>query len=255
MPEAKKPTIKTKAAGKAKLSVPETPGTQLATQSMRNFLIITISVTVLVVLVGGYFAYNLAQSNVKRALEVRAQEYQIKLTENKLAKLDEYKTRLEEIKRADGDRPSKFEFITERTLPEDESFDDILTIFSTLEKEQAVKVEAITRTNAAISGQASSTTSTSGESGGSQSSTQSPKSQTHPISIKATGSREAIIGLMRSLEKSSRVFDFSSMKIDGDKTKPYTLDIQYRIYSFAKPSIAPVEVKIDQFEANKGDYE
>jgi hypothetical protein len=63
---------------KKKVAPPETPGTQAAMQSIRNYLIISIVVTALVVLVGGYFIYTLAQANVTR---VRAQEYQVKLSE------------------------------------------------------------------------------------------------------------------------------------------------------------------------------
>ena len=97
------PTKKTapQPPSKKKVTPPETPGTQAAMQSIRNYLIIAIGVTVLVILVGGYFIYTLAQANVRKALEVRAQEYQVKLSEVKLAKLEEAEPEIQKLKQAE----------------------------------------------------------------------------------------------------------------------------------------------------------
>jgi Tfp pilus assembly protein PilO len=255
MVDAKKTT--SSSSTKPKIAVPDTPVSQMATQSIRNYLIIIIAVTTLVVLVGGYFIYTLAQANIKRALEVRAQDYQIKLSENKLAKLKEAEPKLEELKRADGDRPSRFDFITERTLPTNIAFDTVLTIFDRLQEDYNVDIESISKVaSTATSSSSSSTPSTSPSSeasgGGSATTTQA---KSHTISIKATGSREGVIGYLRALEASSRIFDFSSMKIDGKVGTPYTLDIQYKIYSFEKPSVSSTEINIDEYETKKGEFE
>lgn len=259
MPNAKKAV--TKSSSKPKLATPETPGTQIAMQSIRNYLIIMISVTVLVVLAGGYFIYGLAQANIRRALEVRAQDYQIKLTENKLTKLEEAEPKLEGLKKADGSQPSRFDFITERTLPESDSFATILTIFNKLEEDESVSIESISKPAASGSASgspsgASSTPSTPASSGDAPAESKTAAKATPTIiAIKATGSRDAIMGLLQALEKSARIFDFSTMKIDGGVGKEYTLDMQYKVYSYTKPSISPLEVKIDEYETKKGDYE
>jgi hypothetical protein len=63
------------------------------------------------------------------------------------------------------------------------------------------------------------------------------------------------MGLLKALEKSARIFDFSTMKIDGGVDKEYSLDMQYKVYSYTKPSISPLQIKIDEYETKKGDYE
>jgi hypothetical protein len=237
-------------------------------QSIRNYLIIMVGITVLVVLAGGYFIYGLAQANIRRALEVRAQDYQIKLTENKLAKLEEAESKLEELKRADGSNPSRFDFITERTLPESDSFATILTIFNQLQEDESVNIESVSKpASSASSSGASSTpntppasdaTSSAGDaasSSGAAGSTPATKATPTIVSIKASGSRDAVMGLLKALEKSARIFDFSTMKIDGGVDKEYSLDMQYKVYSYTKPSISPLQIKIDEYETKKGDYE
>lgn len=241
------PTKKTAAPAptRKKVTPPQTPGTQAAMQSIRNYLIIAIVVTVLVVLVGGYFIYNLAQANIKKALEVRAQEYQIKLTEAKVAKLEAAEPELAKLKQANGDKPSRFDFITQRTLPEAEDFEGILTIFNRLQDDQSVDIESIAKPGSAASGTTATTSAaTAGDS----------KSKSSIIAVKATGSRDAVIGYLEALESSARIFDFSTMKITTSQGT-YTLDMQYKVYAFSKPSTDSKEVKIDEYEANKGNYE
>ncbi|QQS27063.1 hypothetical protein IPM44_00565 [bacterium] len=245
MAPTKKPA--TPVASKKKLVPPQTPGTEAAMQGIRNYLIIAIGVTVLVVLVGGYFIYTLAQSNVKKALEVRAQEYQIKLSENKIAKLDEAEPEILKLKQADGDKPSRFDFITQRTLPENEDFEAILTIFNRLQKDYQVDIESITKPGTATAGVATTARSTPNTTG-------AGKSQSSLIAIKATGSQEAVISFLQALESSSRIFDFSTMKISSEQGS-FSLDMQYKIYAMPKPSINSTDVKIDEYEADKGKYE
>lgn len=235
----------TPVASKKKLVPPQTPGTEAIMQSIRNYLIIAIGVTVLVVLVGGYFIYTLAQSNVKKALEVRAQDYQIKLSENKIAKLQDAEPELIKLKQSEGDKPSKFDFITRRTLPEGEDFEAVLTIFNRLQRDYHVSIESINKpgtTGLIPTAAAPADTDDTG------------KAQSTLVGIKAVGSQGAVINLLQALDSSARVFDFSTMKIENTQGV-YTLDIQYKIYSMSKPSISNTDVKIDEYEANKGKYE
>jgi hypothetical protein len=59
---------------------------------------------------------------------------------------------------------------------------------------------------------------------------------------------------LEALESSARIFDFSTMKITSSQGK-YTLDMQYKVYAFPKPSIEAKKVNIDEYEANKGNFE
>jgi len=230
---------------KKKVTPPETPGTQAAMQSIRNYLIIAIGVTVLVILVGGYFIYTLAQANVRKALEVRAQEYQIKLSEVKLAKLEEAEPEIQKLKQAEGNNPSKFDFITQRTLPKDEDFEAILTIFNRLQSDYQVDIESINKPTAAGATATGTTSGTTAPASGAKSSL---------VAVKATGSQDSVLGFLAALEASARIFDFSTMKITSSQGT-YTLDMQYKIYALPKPSIGAQEVKIDEYEADKGKYE
>lgn len=243
------PTKKTapQAPSRKKVTPPETPGTQAAMQSIRNYLIIAIGVTVLVVLVGGYFIYTLAQANVKKALEVRAQEYQIKLSDTKLAKLEEAEPEITKLKQAEGDKPSRFDFITQRTLPKDEDFEAILTIFNQLQSDYQVDIESINKPTSV--GVATAVPSASADS-----SAQASGSKSSLVAVKATGSQESVLGFLAALEASARIFDFSTMKVTSSQGT-YTLDMQYKIYALPKPSINSTDVKIDEYEADKGKYE
>lgn len=234
------------ASARKKVEAPQTPGTQIAMQSIRNYLIIAISVTVLVVLAGGYFIYSLAQANVRKALEVRAQEYQIKLSENKIAKLDTAEPEITKLKQSEGNKPSRFDFITQRTLPENEDFEAVLTIFNRLQRDYQVDIESINKPTATTGG-ATAATATKGSS-------TTGVSKSSLVAIKATGSQDSVIGFLQALESSSRIFDFSTMKISSTQGS-FTLDMQYKIYSMPKPSIKSTDIKIDEYEANKGKYE
>lgn len=241
------PTKKTapQLPSRKKVTPPETPGTQAAMQSIRNYLIIAIGVTVLVILVGGYFIYTLAQANVRKALEVRAQEYQIKLSEVKLAKLEEAEPEIQKLKQAEGNNPSKFDFITQRTLPKDEDFEAILTIFNRLQSDYQVDIESINKPTAAGATTTGTAAGTAAPASGAKSSL---------VAVKATGSQDSVLGFLAALEASARIFDFSTMKITSSQGT-YTLDMQYKIYALPKPSIGAQKVKIDQYEADKGKYE
>lgn len=236
---------KTNPITKKKIEAPKTPLSVAAQQSMRNFLIIFIGVTTLIVLVGGYFIYNLARANVTKALEVRAQEYQIKLTEKKIDDLKEAEPRLAEIKKAENGGVSKFDFVTQRSLPATDDFEGILTIFNRLQAEQGVAVDSIAR----VSAQGASTTggSTAPQAAGGA-------SQQSQVSIKVTAGRESMLRFLRAVESSARIFDFTSMKLSGGTTD-LTLDMQYRVYNLPKPSIEDQKVKIDEYEKDKGKYE
>lgn len=229
-----------------KVQAPQTPITTLQQQSMRNFLIIIITITTLVAIGGGYLTYRLVNANIKKALEVRAQEYYIKLAQNKKDKITQAEPILTALKKANGDSPSDFEFVTQRSLPATTDFEGILTVFNTLEKKQLINVESISRAAAgtATTPTASATSAVATAAG--------VKSDT--ISIKASGARDQIIAFLRSMETSARIFNFNSMKLSGDNGS-LTLDMQYEVYYLPKPSDEDKSVPINEYEANKGSYQ
>lgn len=230
-----------------KVQTPDTPGSIAAAQSMRNYLIIAVGVATLSVLVGGYFIYTLAQANIKKALEVRAQEYQIKLSEKKIEQIAASEPELQKIKLAEANKPSKFDFITQRTLPENEDFESVLTVFNRLQKDKQVNVESISK-------QGSTTTATTVATQATDTSSANGTAQPNTVTIKASAAPEAMFNFLAALETSARIFDFSTMKISSAQGS-LTLDITYKVYSMSKPSIDETAVKIDEFENDKEKYE
>lgn len=238
---------KKKPEASKKIQTPDTPGSIAAAQSMRNYLIIAIGVATLSVLVGGYFIYTLAQANIKKALEVRAQEYQIKLSEKKIEQIAASEPELQKIKLAEANKPSKFDFITQRTLPENEDFESVLTVFNRLQKDKQVNVESISK-------QGSTTTATTVTTQTTESGSTNGTAQPNTVTIKASAAPEAMFNFLAALETSARIFDFSTMKISSAQGS-LTLDITYKVYSMSKPSIDETAVKIDEFENDKEKYE
>jgi hypothetical protein len=238
---------KKKPEASKKIQTPDTPGSIAAAQSMRNYLLIAIGVATLAVLVGGYFIYNLAQANIRKALEVRAQEYQIKLSEKKIEQIAAAEPELQKIKLAEANKPSKFDFITQRTLPENEDFESVLTIFNRLQKDKQVNVESISK-------QGSGTNTTSTAAATTETGSASGAAQPNTVTIKASAAPEAMFNFLAALETSARTFDFSTMKISSAQGS-LTLDITYKVYSMGKPSIDDTAVKIDEYENDKEKYE
>lgn len=230
-----------------KIQTPDTPGSIAAAQSMRNYLIIAVGVATLSVLVGGYFIYTLAQANIKKALEVRAQEYQIKLSEKKIEQIAASEPELQKIKLAESNKPSKFDFITQRTLPENEDFESVLTVFNRLQKDKQVNVESISK-------QGTGTTVTSTTAPVAETTSTNGAAQPNTVTIKASAAPEAMFNFLAALETSARIFDFSTMKISSAQGS-LTLDITYKVYSMGKPSIDETAVKIDEYEKDKEKYE
>lgn len=232
---------------KSATAVPQTPVSLAQQSSTRNFVIITIVITALVVLGGGYAIYTLANMNIKRALEVRAQDYYITLAQKKKSKLEDAEPQVVELKKADGSAPSTFDYVTKRVLPATGDFQGILTIFNTLEQTTLVNVESITRaggTGTTSSTAASVATPTTTSSG----------AQSTQITLKVNSSQEQITAFLRAIERSARVMDFQSMKLSGDKNST-SLGVTYTVYNLPKPSVDSQTIPISDYEANKGQYE
>ncbi len=232
--------VPTKATKKA---VPETAISQAQESSIRNFIIIAVVVCVLVLLGGGYVIYLLANANVNKALEVRAQEQYISLANKKLDTLKESEEVLVGLKKSDGTNTSEFDFVTKRVLPETADFQSILTIFNTLESTALVSIESISRQQGATTAVTGSTPAptVAGDDG---------KAVSSVITVKASAPATQITSLLRAVERSARVMDFQNMKLSGDKLST-SLNITYTVYNLPKPSIEDKSVPLSEYEAKK----
>ena len=219
-----------------KIQVPETKMTQSQQTSMRNFLIVISTITVFVVSLGGYFVYQLAQANVMKANEIKAQDIQISLSRTKLDTLTKAEPELNKIKIADSSGVSDFSRITERVLPSTDDLGTILTIFQKLQTQTLVQIDNVSKDSRSTA--ASTTTAST-----------STKAQSFQISFKSTGSYEQIKNFLKAIESSQRVFDFSNLRLSGNGSS-LTLDMTYKLYFKGKPSITDTQTPLSEYQKN-----
>lgn len=234
---AKKPAPVAKPGAPA---APQTSVSQAMAASMRKFMIISISVTVLIAAVGGYFIWVLANQNVKKSNEVYAQSIYKELAEKKVEALKSAETKLAELKQAQNGGVSNFELVTDRALPQTNDLSNILTMFQKLESTTLVKIDNISKLS--VTGTANSTAPVAAAPAG------SAKALTMPLGFKATGSYDQILKLLRALETSTRVFDFSTLKISGT-AQDITLDMNYQVYYLPQPGIDDTKVPVASYKA------
>ncbi|MCC7543140.1 hypothetical protein IT415_00285 [bacterium] len=223
-----------------KLQVPETRLTQLQQTNMRNFLIITIAGTVLSVLVGGYFIYQLAQANIKKSNEIKAQDIYIGLVKKKVEILQKSEAQLNRIKTADSTGVSDFSRITERVLPPTDDLGTILTIFQKLQSQTLVQIDDVSK-------EVNTLAAPTATAGGSSASTSSSATSSFQLSFKSTGTYDQIKNFLKSIEASQRVFDFSTLKISAE-SNILSLDMTYNLYFKEKPSIADTEMLLSDYQ-------
>jgi len=232
---------KTDTVQNKKIQAPDTRLTQLQQTSMRNFLIIVISATILTVLVGGYFIYQLAQANIKKSNEIKAQDIYISLANKKIEKLKESESQLTKIKTPDSSGVSDFSRITERVLPATDDLGTILTIFQKIQSQTLVDIDNVSKESQATSASAVGSAATNNSSASS-----------FQLSFKSTGTYDQIKNFLKAIESSQRVFDFSTLKISGTGNS-LTLDMTYLLYFKDKPAITDKEMPLSEYQAQQNE--
>lgn len=243
------PDKKNKPANKPAVQAPATPITQQQQSGFRTFIIVAVVITILFVLGGGYLIYQLAQLNIRKNNEIRAQDAYLTLARYKKQQLDKSEQAMADLKKAAGNKPSDFDLVTKRALPTKSDFESVINIMNSLQNESLVTVENITLETGSTAG--ATTTSTS------QTNVLPSGAQQLPIGIKVTAGYDAIQDFFKKVESSVRVFDFQSMKLSGS-AQGNTLDMKYQTYYIAEPSIDDKKVSLPEYEkavsANKDTY-
>lgn len=232
---------KTDTAQNKKFQAPDTRLTQLQQTSMRNFLIIIIAATTLTVIVGGYFIYQLAQANIKKSNEIKAQDIYISLANKKIEKLKQSESQLAKIKTPDSSGVSDFSRITERVLPATDDLGTILTIFQKIQSQTLVDIDNVSKENQAALAQAGDTTTAN-----------NPSASNFQLSFKSTGTYDQIKNFLKAIESSQRVFDFSTLKISSTGNS-LTLDMTYILYFKDKPAITDKEMPLSEYQAQQNE--
>ncbi len=231
---ATKPTAPVVKAGAP--AVPQTTLSQAMQASMRKFTIIAVTGTVLIALVGGYFIYLLVNQNIKLANEVTAQGIYNKLAQQKVEVLNEAEKKLVDLNNKDNKVASDYELVTSRALPNMNDLGSLLTIFQKLETTTLVKIESVSKSLGATGVAAVAPTVTGGTAASSVG-----KASPFQVGFKATGTYDQIMKMLRALETSTRVFDFTNLKIGGT-SQSITLDMTYQVYYL--PDQVPTDTKI-----------
>ena len=229
---ATKPTTPVVKAGAP--AVPQTTLSQAMQASMRKFTIIAVTGTVLIALVGGYFIYLLVNQNIKLANEVTAQGIYNKLAQQKVEVLNEAEKKLVDLNNKDNKVASDYELVTGRALPNMNDLGSLLTIFQKLETVTLVKIESVSKSLGTVGAVTVAPTAATG-------SAPTGKASPFQVSFKATGTYDQIMKMLRALETSTRVFDFTTLKIGGN-SQSITLDMTYQVYYL--PDQVPTDTKI-----------
>lgn len=228
------------------IKVPETTVSQAVQANLKRFLITMIVGTALLVIVGGYFIWVLAKKNVLASNQIKAQDIYIKLAEEKIDVLSQSEEELKQLKTVQGNGVSDFELVTLRALPTTEDLGLALTIFQKLEADTLVKIENVAKpTKKNSSG--STSTSSPATTTTSQNNQSSNMAKSFSVDFKATGSYDQIKKFLKNIENSTRVFDFSKLKITGS-TQSLSLDMSYRMYYLPKPSIDDKEIPLSEYK-------
>ena len=227
-------------ATKRSVAVPQTALTQAMQASMKTFLLVSILGTVVITLVGGYFIWVLAQKNVETANKIKAQDIYMKLADKKVRDLSDAETKLTEIKKPGSNTVSDYELVTQRALPSTDDLGIILTMFQKLEADTLAKLDDISKADSNSLTQGVATTAT-------PVATTSTTALSFPLSFKATGSYDQIQKFLKKLEVSTRVFDFSNLKISGANGTT-TIDMNYKLYYLPKQTIQDKQVPISDYK-------
>lgn len=224
---------------KRTVSVPQTALTQAMQASMKSFLVMSILGTVVITLIGSYFIWALAQKNIETANKIKAQDIYMKLAEKKVRDLNDAEVKLADIKKAGSNGVSDYELVTERSLPNSDDIGILLTMFQKLEADTLVKLDDISKQDTSAGTVATTTTpAIVGD---------SSNAQSFPLTFKATGTYEQIQKFLKKLEVSTRVFDFSNLKISGANGVT-SIDMSYKLYYLPKQSISDKQVPIGQYK-------
>lgn len=198
------------AAKKPKLSIPNTQISLEDSQGTTNYLVISGIIVGAILLVGGYFIWNLTNSFLESSNKLKALEKQKGLLETKKNNLETLKNgAYKEIQLKRGDAKLSDAELILRSLPYSQDQKNLYAMVEEMTKQANVSMEEIKQTE-----QTGSTSSANTESsGGGPGEPKSPKETAFTVTI--VGSYPALLDFLANTEKSARVINFRKMKLEG----------------------------------------
>jgi Tfp pilus assembly protein PilO len=188
---------------KSKLETPETEISKTEAKKTKNYLIIMIVIAILVVLVGGYFIYQMVQKNIKIGREIKSQDITIGKYKQVLSNLDALKPNYEKMTQPSTGGVSDADRIM-RALPLTTDVKNLLGMMQNIGKQSSVSVQSITPQD---SGNSEAPSSPAGK---------PAQAQQLVYTTTVTGSYPQIIQFLKNTEKSARVMNVQSMDISGN---------------------------------------
>lgn len=204
----KTPTVK-----KPRLSIPNTPISLEDSQTTTNYIVITSIIIGAIVLIGGYFIYNLTNSFLDSSNRLKALDRQKGLLDTKKNALETLSNGAFKVIQDKRDGKTSDADLIMRALPYTEDQKNLYAMLEAMTKEAHVSLVEISQT-----AQSSSTSSASAQPAPpAPDSNGIVKQQPKPVYFTVTiqGPYVALLDFLANTEKSSRVINFRKMKLEG----------------------------------------
>jgi Tfp pilus assembly protein PilO len=177
---------------------PKTPVSMNDKLAAKNFLTIMAVVTVAVVIIGGYFIYQLGKTYVRTANEVKAQDKQISALKKKQTDLETLKPAYNSIIQEPTGGISDAELVL-RAVPISEDYKSLIASLEKIGQESGVKVTSVSQT--------ASTATSTGTTG---------QAKSFGFTVNLEGPYDKIFTFLQNTERSARVMNFSNMTLSGN---------------------------------------
>lgn len=222
------PTTTKKPASKKPVQVPNTPTSQSASASTRRYMQIAGIIIAVVVFVGGYLIYYLANKYTHISNVNKAQDKLLTALQANQKSLKELAPNYEAITTKNDTGISDADLIL-RAVPTTQNYESLLAMLEKMGLESGVKVSSISQTGTTAGTEAASGT-------GANSSTEATP---FTFTVNVEGSYAAIIEFLKKTESSARVINFNSMSLNG---KNSSINANLTMTTFFKPD-ANIESK------------
>jgi Tfp pilus assembly protein PilO len=223
------PTTTKKPVSKKPVQVPNTPTSQSASASTRRYMQVAGIIIAVVVLVGGYLIYYLANKYTQISNVNKAQDKLLTALQANQKSLKELAPNYEAITTKNETGISDADLIL-RAVPTTQNYESLLAMLEKMGLESGVKVSSISQTGSTATG----TDATSGATASS-----STEATPFTFTVNVEGSYAAIIEFLKKTESSARVINFNSMSLNG---KSSSINANLTMTTFFKPN-ADIESK------------
>lgn len=207
---------KTPSVKKPRLSIPNTQISLEDSQTTTNYIVITSIIIGAIVLVGGYFIYNLTNNFLDSSNRLKALDKQKGLLETKKNNLETLNNGAFKVIQDKRDGKTSDADLIMRALPYTEDQKNLYAMLEAMTKEAHISLLEISQTAQSTSSSSSSATPPAPTPNSDGVIKQQPKPVYFTVTIQ--GPYVALLDFLANTEKSSRVINFRKMKLDGSST-------------------------------------